>query len=121
MADIMGILSSNYLAVGAGAHASKSRYVAVDPEAYQGTWSGKYGNGKTFSVQISDVQGFRARVKYQSGGTVNYGQVLIRDSSFRIGDSKFVLAGHGTAVVSTVVTDAATGAATVYRAYARQK
>jgi hypothetical protein len=121
MADLMSILSSNYLAVGSSTNYSKSKYVAVDPDAYKGTWTGKYGNGKSFSVQISDVQGYKAKVKYQSGGTVNYGQVLIRDSSFRIGDTKFVLASKGTAVMSTVVTDPAYGNTTVYRAYAKQQ
>jgi hypothetical protein len=121
MADMMNILSSNYLTVGSTLSSySNSKYVNVDPASYEGTWTGKYGDGKSFTVQISNVTGFRARVKYQSGSTTNYGEVLIKDSSFRVGDSKFVLAAEGTAVMSTVITDSYTGATTVKRAYAKQ-
>ena len=55
---------------------------------------GKYGNGQSFDVSISNVDGFRAKVKYQSGSTVKYQDVLIKDSSFRIGDSKFMVIGR---------------------------
>ena len=127
MADMMSILSSNYLTVGSTiSSTSNSKYVAVDPDAYQGTWTGKYGNGKSFSVQISNVNGFRAKVKYQSGSTVNYGDVLIKDAAFRIGDSKFNLAtaatstAAGTAVMSTVITVPVTGGTSLMRAYATQ-
>jgi hypothetical protein len=98
----------------------------VNPDDYQGTWTGKYGDGKAFTLQISNVQGFRARVKYQSGSTVNFADVLIKDQSFRIGDSKFVLAragkngSGGSGVMSTVDTDPYTGATTLKRAYATQ-
>ena len=128
MADMFSILQNNYLTVGQNISSatSKSQYVAVNPDDYKGTWTGKYGDGTKFTVQISNVEGFRARVKYQSGATVNYGDVLIKDKSFRIGDSKFVLAAPGTngsggtAVMSTVDTDPATGATSVKRAYATQ-
>ena len=81
---------------------------------------------------------FKAKVKYQSGSTVNYGEVLIKDSKFRIGDSQFNLATPGTpakpaagktpatpatpgtAVMSTVITDPVTSGTTVERAYATQ-
>jgi len=120
MADFMSILASNYLTVGSNVTFSKTKYVAVDPKAYQGSWTGKYGDGTAFSVQISNVDGYKAKVKYQSGSTTQFGQVLIKDSAFRIGDSKFVLASSGTAVMSTVVTDPATGSTTLKRAYATQ-
>jgi hypothetical protein len=48
-------------------------------------------------------------VKYQSGSTVQYQRVLIKDSSFRIGDTKFTLTAQGTATVANVVTDPASG------------
>jgi hypothetical protein len=116
----MSILSSNYLAVGTAlSTTSNSKYVPVDPTAYQGTWKGQYGTGKAFSVSISGVSGFKATVKYQSGSTINYSQVLIKDSAFRIGDTKFVLQGSGTAQVSTAVTDPLTGSVSLQQAYAK--
>ena len=123
MADIMQILSSNYLTVGGNVSPSSSKYVAVDADSYQGTWSGKYGNGQTFNVPISNVNGFRAKVKYQSGSTVKYQDVLIKDSAFRIGDSKFILTGKdsdgkGTAQIATVATNPVTGVSTLEKAVA---
>lgn len=117
----MSLLSSNYLTVGNSiSNTSNSKYVPVDPAAYQGTWKGQYGNGKTFTVQVSNVSGFRAKVKYQSGATVNYQDVLIKDSAFRIGDSKFVLQGAGKALLATAVTDPYTGNVSLQQAYATQ-
>lgn len=122
MADIWNIISSNYVTVG-GAVPSNSKYVAVDPEAYEGSWKGKYANGTSFDVSISNVDGFRAKVKYLSGSTIKYQDVLIRDSSFRIGDSKFMLVGKNangqdSAQVATVVTNPVTGTSTLEKAAA---
>jgi len=110
MADMMSILSSAYKTAGATAVPSKTKYVAVDPALYQGTWTGTYPDKKTFKITVSDVSGFRAQVKYESGGTVKYQSVLIKDLSFRVGDTKMTLSGKlGTAQVKNVVTDPATG------------
>lgn len=119
MADIWNIISSNYVTVG-GAVPSNSKYVAVDPEKFEGSWKGKYANGTSFDVSISNVNGFRAKAKYQYGTTIKYQDVLIKNNSFRVGDSKFVLKGKGTAQVSTVMTDAATGASSLETAYVHQ-
>ena len=108
MADIMSILSANYKSAGLSVP-SKTAYVAVDPKLYQGTWNGTYPDKKTFKLTVSDVSGFRAQVKYQSGSTVKYQSVLIRDKSFRIGDTKFTLTKPGTAQIKNVITDPATG------------
>jgi hypothetical protein len=108
MADIWNIISSNYVTVG-GAVPSNSKYVAVDPEKFEGSWKGKYANGTSFDVSISNVNGFRAKVKYLSGSTIKYQDVLIRDSSFRIGDSKFMLTGDNKAQIATVATNPVTG------------
>jgi hypothetical protein len=108
MADIMSILSANYKSAGLSVP-SKTAYVAVDPKLYQGTWSGTYPDKKTFKLTVSDVSGFRAQVKYQSGSTVKYQSVLIKDQSFRIGDTKFTLTKPGTAQIKNVITDPATG------------
>jgi hypothetical protein len=110
MADVTSILSSAYKAVGSAHVPSKTKYVAVDPKLYEGTWSGTYANKKTFKLTVSSVSGFRAQVRYQSGSTFKYQSVLIKDGSFRFGDTKFTLAAKaGTAQIKNVVTDPATG------------
>ena len=119
MADMMSILSANYRAAGLSVP-SKTAYVAVDPKLYQGTWSGTYPDKKTFKFTVSDVNGFRAQVKYQSGSTVKYQSVLIKDQSFRIGDTKFMLTKPGTAQVKNVITDPATGSTYLDTARATQ-
>jgi len=119
MADIMGILSANYKTVGLSVP-SKTPYVAVDPALYQGTWTGKYANNKTFNITVSNVTGFRAKVKYQSDSTVKYQDVLIKDKSFRVGDTKFTLTKTGKAQIKNVVTDPATGRTYLDTAYATQ-
>ena len=108
MANIMSVLSANYMSVGT-VIPSKTPYVAVDPTLYQGTWSGTYANKKTFQITVSNVSGFRAHVKYQSDSTVKYQNVLIKDRSFRVGDTKFTLTKPGKAQVKNAVTDPATG------------
>lgn len=120
MADLLSIISSNYTTVGSANNYGASKYVDVDPDLYQGTWSGKYADNTAFSISVSNVQGFRAKVKYQSGATVKYQDVLIKDNAFRVGDSKFVLTKQGTAMIKTVMTNAATGASTMETAYAKQ-
>jgi hypothetical protein len=119
VADIMSILSANYRAAGLSVP-SKTAYVAVDPELYQGTWTGTYPDKKTFKLTVSDVNGFRAQVKYQSGSTVKYQSVLIKDQSFRIGDTKFILTKAGTAQIKNVITDPATGSTYLDTATATQ-
>jgi hypothetical protein len=109
MADIMSTLAANYKTVGSTVP-SNTRYVAVDPKLYQGSWTGKYANNKSFTITVSGVSGFHAKVKYQSDATVKYQDVLIKDLSFRVGDTKFTLTNKlGTAQVKNVVTDPATG------------
>ncbi|MBR0754558.1 hypothetical protein JQ604_20425 [Bradyrhizobium jicamae] len=119
MADLMSILSANYKAVGLTTP-SKTPYVAVDPDLYQGSWSGKYADGKSFTVTVSNVTGFRGKVHYQSGSTSKYQDVLIKDNAFRVGDTKFTLVGKGTALIKNVVTDPATGSTYLDQAYAKQ-
>ena len=99
---------------------SNAKYVAVDPNAFQGDWTGKYADNSSFKISISNVDGFRAKAKYQSGSTVKYQDILIKDNSFRIGDSKFTLARAGVALVKTVVTNPANGATYLDTAYAGQ-
>ena len=125
MADLTSILSASYKSAGLSAP-SKTKYVAVDPKLYQGTWTGKYANHKSFTITVSNVNGFRAKVKYQSDTTIKYQDVLIKDHSFRVGDTKFTLtkAGTankaGTAQIKNVVTDPATGSTFLDTAIATQ-
>src|ERR1700737_3062166 len=117
MTDIASILSASYKAIGAATTVpSKTKYVAVDPTLYQGTWSGTYANKKTFKITVTNVSGFRAQVRYKRrDGTSKYQSVLIKDNSFRVGDTKLTLlkAATGTtaatATIKNVVTDPATG------------
>lgn len=119
MSDIFTVLQSAYSSP-LLPQTGNVRYTPVDPDSYQGSWSGTYNNGQTFDLTISEVSGFRAQVKYQSGSTVQYQQVLIGNSSFRIGDTKFVLQGSGQALVATAVTDPATGNTSLIQANATQ-
>ena len=120
MADLMSIIASNYVTAGSMYNTSSTPYVPVDAEQYQGTWSGAYADNTKFTVQVSNVVGFRAKVKYQSGSTVKFQDVLIKDNSFKFGDSKFTLTQTGKAQIKTVMTNAATGAQSLETAYATQ-
>jgi hypothetical protein len=109
MSDLFSVLSASYKAVGTTTLPSKTPYVAVDPTLYQGSWTGTYSDNKSFKLTVSNVSGFRAQVKYESAGTVKYQNVLIKDNSFRIGDTKFTLTKVGTAQIKNVIIDPATG------------
>jgi hypothetical protein len=115
MADVLSILSSAYKTT---VPTTAGKYVAVDADDYKGSWAGKYANGKDFKIDVSQIQGFRAQVKYQSGSTVKYQQVLIKDSSFRVGDTKFLLTADNKATIKTVVTDPVTNGTYLDTAYA---
>jgi hypothetical protein len=117
MADLWSIISANYKTVGLTVP-SKTPYVAVDPNLYEGSWTGKYADQKTFKITVSNVTGFRAKVQYQSGGTNKYQEVLIKDNTFRIGDTKFALAGNDKALIKNVVTDPSSGQTYLDQAYA---
>jgi hypothetical protein len=118
MSDIYSVLQNAYAT--APLTPSNVRYTAVDPASYQGSWTGTYSNNQKFELAISEVNGFRAQVKYQSGSTVQYQQVLIGNSSFRIGDTKFVLTGNGQATVTNAVTDPVTGTTSLVQGAATQ-
>ncbi|HVV40138.1 MAG TPA: hypothetical protein VHC94_03645 [Nitrobacter sp.] len=118
MSDIFSVLSSSYASVSLSTP-SNTPYTAVDPKSYEGTWSGTYSNNTKFQLTISQVNGFRAQVKYQSGSTVQYQNVLIKDGSFRVGDTKFSLSGTGTATVGTVITSPVDGSSTLIQGSAK--
>lgn len=113
MADPLSILAAAYKTT---TPTTAGKYVAVDADAYKGSWQGTYSNGKKFEIAVSQVEGFRAQVRYQSDGNIKYQQVLIKDNSFRIGDTKVFMAVNGKgeiipdkATIKTVINDAATG------------
>jgi hypothetical protein len=107
MSDIFSVLQNAYAT--APLSPTNTKYTPVDPTSYQGSWTGTYSNNQKFELTISEVNGFRAQVKYQSGTTTQYAQVLIGNSSFRIGNTKFALTGAGKATVGNAVTDPVTG------------
>ena len=109
MTATTSLLSSSHKAAGSHSTASHSKYVNVDSKNYEGSWSGTYPNKNKFTVTISHVTGFRAKAKYQSGSMVKYQDVLIKDKSFRIGDSKFTLIKPGIAQIKTAITNPVTG------------
>jgi hypothetical protein len=109
VADIMSILSTAYKSNVLSSTSGSSKYVAVDSSLYQGSWSGTYPDGKKFSLNVTQVTGFRAQIHYESEGTSQYQQVLIKDDSFRFGNTKFTLTGTDKAQIKNVVTDNATG------------
>jgi len=119
MADMMAIIAANYKTVGMTIP-TKTPYVAVDPTLYEGKWTGKYADQKTFNITVSNVTGFRAKVQYQSGGTNKFQEVLIKDNAFRVGDTKFTLTARNTALIKNVVTDPASGQTYLDQAYAKR-
>ena len=118
MSDIFTVLGNAYAT--APLTQPNVKYTPVDAASYQGNWTGTYSNGQKFDYQISEVNGFRAQVKYQSGGTTQYQQVLIGNSSFRIGNTKFMLTGKGQASVGNVIVDPVTGNTSLVQGTATQ-
>lgn len=117
MADIMSILSAGYTTA---VPTTTGKYVAVDPDKFKGSWEGTYANKKTFKVDVLQVDGFRAQVKYSSAGTVKFQQVLIKDNAFRIGDTKVQMTGANKATIKNAVTDPVTGSTYLDTAYAKR-
>jgi hypothetical protein len=113
--DVTSILASAYKSNTLSVSQTSSKYAAVDPGLYEGSWSGKYANNKSFTISVSTVSGFRAKVLYQRDGTS-----LINDGAFQIGDTKFTLTAKGKATIKNVVTDPASGQAYLDTAYATQ-
>jgi hypothetical protein len=120
MADIFSVLQSSFQSAASASPPSRTKYVPVDPKLYQGNWTGTYSNKKSFTISVTDVSGFRAHVQYQSAGTVQSQDVLIKDNSFRFGNTKFTLTKAGTAQIKNVVVDPATGSTFLDTAFATQ-
>ena len=54
MADLWNIISANYKTVGMTVPSS-TPYVAVDPTLYEGSWTRKYADQKTFKITGVEV------------------------------------------------------------------
>jgi hypothetical protein len=120
MGDIFSVLQSSVQSAASATPPSRTKYVPVDAKLYQGNWSGTYSDKKTFTISVNDVNGFRAHVQYQSGGTAQSQDVLIKDNSFRFGNTKFTLTKAGTAQIKNVIVDPATGSTFLDTAVATQ-
>lgn len=115
MSDIFTTLQSAYASnTTSSLFAANSKFTNVDPTQWKGTWTGKDSTGQPYSISISNVQGYRAEVVYKgSQGFQNTRVFITNQNSFRIGDSKFVLTGAGTATFASVVTNPYNGAQVV--------
>jgi hypothetical protein len=110
MSDIMSILQSSYAAAPQPLFPAGSKFAAVDPTKWQGTWTGKDYQNQPFTISITKVSGYRANVTYQSSSGLQYQRAFITaNNSFRIGDSSFTLTGNGVGQIATIVTDPTTG------------
>jgi hypothetical protein len=115
MSDIFSTLSSAYASSSASSQFSLgSKFTNVDPTKWQGTWTGTDQSNKSYSIQVSDVKGYRADVIYKGSQGFQHARVFISNgNSFRIGDSKFVLTATGKATFASVVTSPYDGAQSV--------
>ena len=121
MIDIMSILRTGYLNAASAASTKPTKpvhYANVDGRDYQGTWKGKFSDGQSFGVTISNITGYRAQVRLQLGNSITNAFVLIGDSSFRVGDSKFMLGKNGTETLVTAVANPLTGSVSTKHATA---
>ena len=83
MGDIFSVLAAGYTSK-PPTPPSHTKYVPVDATQWEGTWKGTYSTGEKFSFSVSNVEGFRAKVRYQSGnGPIKFQDILIKDNAFR--------------------------------------
>jgi hypothetical protein len=120
MSDIFTTLSSAYASSTSSSQFSLgSKFANVDPTQWQGTWTGTDTSNKPYTISISNVKGYRADVIYKGSQGFQHARVFIADqSSFRIGDSKFVLTAKGKATLASVVTSPFDGSQTVQQSTA---
>jgi hypothetical protein len=110
MSDIMSILQSSYAAAPQPLFPAGSKFAAVDPTKWQGTWTGKDYQNQPFTISITKVSGYRANVTFASSSGEQFQQAFITtNNTFRIGDSQFALTGTGQGTITTINTDPTTG------------
>jgi len=111
ISSLFSALQANYTATPQYSLPPGSKFANVDPTKWQGTWTATDSTGKSVTLNVSNVQGYRANVRLQTatGGVVS-GRVLINTNGvFRIGDSQIQLVSAGKLTISTVVTNQNTG------------
>jgi hypothetical protein len=120
MSDIFTTLSSAYAANNSSLQFSLgSKFTNVDPTQWQGTWTGTDTSNKPYTISISNVKGYRADVIYRGSQGFQHARVFIANqSSFQIGDSKFVLTGTGKGTLASVVTSPYDGSQTIQQSLA---
>ena len=123
MSDIFTTLSSAYAANTASSQFSLgSKFSNVDPTQWQGTWSGTDNSNKPYTISISDVKGYRADVIYKGSQGFQHARVFIANqSTFRIGDSRFIMTAKGKASLASVVTSPYDGSQTIQQSIATQQ
>src|SRR6185437_5373344 len=109
--NIFTILQSSYQPVTQVSIPPGSKFAPVNAATFQGTWSGKDSNGKPVTLTISNIQGYRANVRFQTAdGGLQTGRAYINTQGvFRIGDSQMTFTGSGKMTINTVITDPTTG------------
>ena len=109
--NIFSILQSAYQPATQVSIPPGSKFATVNPTTFQGTWTATDSNGKAVTLTISNVQGYRANVRFQSAdGGLQTGRVYINTNGiFRIGDSQMQLTAAGKMTINTVITDPTTG------------
>ncbi len=109
--NIFSILQSAYTAPTQASIPPGSKFANVDPPQWQGTWSGTDSNGKAVTLTISNINGYRANVRFQTADSgLQTGRVYINTNGvFRIGDSQMQLSSAGKMTINTVIIDPTTG------------
>jgi hypothetical protein len=123
MTDIMSILQASYTTSTQSLIPTGSKFTAVTPSQWQGTWSGLDSNKKPVTVTISSISGYRANVKFTSadGGTQTQRVFINTKNQFRIGDSQMQLTAAGKMTISSVITDPTTGNQSIETDYVTQQ
>jgi hypothetical protein len=111
ISSLFSALQSNYAATPQVSIPPGSKFANVDATQWKGTWTATDSNGKPVTLNVSNINGYRATVRFQSAaGGLQTGRVLINTNGvFRIGNSQIQLVSAGKLTISTVITDATTG------------
>jgi hypothetical protein len=120
MSDIFSTLSSAYASNAASSQfALGSKFTNVDPTKWTGTWTGTDQSKTPYTIQISDVKGYRADVIYKGSQGFQHARVFISSgNSFRIGNSRFILTSNGKASLGSVVTSPYDGSQSIQQSIA---
>ena len=123
MSDIFTTLSSAYAANTASSQFSLgSKFTNVNPTQWQGTWTGTDAEKQPYTISISNVKGYRADVIYKGSQGFQHARVFIANqSTFRIGDSRFILTAKGKGTLASVVTSPYDGSQTIQQSLATQQ